>query len=235
MIRALLNTGRAAVFRAGKTANAGLTLIEVIVVIAILGLLAAVLFPTVTGILASGEESKLASDLEAVNTATAEFTLDKHAGPDDSPPKWGTEDPERFYPTEDGEVGDIELNPDEEDVDRPGNLRVDDYDEGEGTNGAANDSEIDDSLVWLGLIVNEPATDTSDSQKEPGSARPQDEEGGEYLFEFPPTAHEDNTERDSGDPFTDGSYHYVVLHNGLVIAAYKSGSDWYAGYNNVYP
>ena len=234
MLRGLSIAGHSAASRARQTANDGLTLIEVIVVIAILGLLAAVLFPTVTGILGSGEESKLASDLEAVNTATAEFTLDKHAGPDSSK-KWGQEDEERFYPTEDGEVGDLELNPDEEDAGHPGNLRIDEYDEGAGTNGAANDSQIDDSLVWMGLLVNEPDDDSSNDQKKPGSARPQGGEGGEYLFEFPPTAHEDNTERDSGDPFTDGSYHYVVLHNGLVAGAYKSGTDWYAGYNNVYP
>jgi len=221
-----------------KGDRSGFTLIEVLIVVAIMGILAAILVPTLSGLLGRGEKAGLEGDVDAVSLAVKQFHLDLHKGPD-SNHKWGEEGAARLYPTEDGEVGDVELNPDEEDPDHAGNLRVDKYKEGEGTNGAAEDSDISGALVWMGLLVNEPADDHDDGQKASGDVRPQGGEEGEYLPDFPKSAHADNTDKEGSGTgsYTSGSYRYIVLHNGEVCAAYKRAADgnWYCGYNGVYP
>ena len=212
----------------------GFTLIEVIVVVAILGILAAILIPTLTGLLGEGEEAALSGDVSSVQLAADEFTFDRHAGPDISK-EWGLEPKRRLSPTEDGEVGDIELNVDEEDPGQPGNLRVHVFIAGPSIGATATDDQIDDSLVWLGLLVQEPHDVSGAAQQTTGDASPQGNEEGGYLPEFPESAHADNTARDPSGSYTDGSYRYVLLHNGKIAAVYKSDANWYAGYDDVYP
>ncbi len=215
--------------------SAGLTLIEVIVVIAILGILAAILVPALSGVLDQGDEAALNADVEITQLGVAEFRLERHAGPDGSF-EWGTTSVRRLYPTQDGEVGDVELNVDEADPDQPNNLRVDGFVAGPTTSGTtASDAEITASLVWLGLLVNEPFTQSGAAQQTTGDARPKTNEDGEFLPDFPRSADAENTARDPSGEHTDGSYKYVVLHNGRVAAVYKSVGIWYAGFDDVYP
>ena len=205
----------------------GFTLLEIIVVVAILGILASILWPNVVGLLDRADEASVDSDTAAVTRATSRFKIDRHKGPDGTN-KWGQAAARRLYPTEDGKVGDIELNVSVEDPDAPLNFRIDQHVAGPGTGTVATDTDIANSLAWLGLLVNEPFNDSSAKQQARGEASPQDLERGEYLPAFPASAHSANTEQDGGGSFTAGDFRYVVLHNGKVAAAYKSGATWYA-------
>ena len=60
-------------FRAGEK---GFTLIELLIVIAILGILAAVIIPNVTGFIKSGHLAAANSELEACNTAATAYVSD---------------------------------------------------------------------------------------------------------------------------------------------------------------
>ena len=220
-----------------KRAQEGFTLIEIIVVVAILGILAAILIPTVTGLLSEGDEAAFNADVEAVGLAVQEFKLDLHKGPDGSN-QWGQAVPnrQRLYPTEDGQVGDIELDPDTASGDTNGNLLVVTHVDGPQVGTAAVDAEITASLVWIGLLVNEPfASTTTSDQALTGLAAPADNEDGEYLPSFPPSAHADNSTVKAGASMTNGSYQYVLLENGTVVGVYKNGGNYFAGFNDVFP
>ena len=218
--------------RKTQQSSGGFTLIELVVVIAILAVLSAIIVPKVTGFLSRADNVSVTAEVRAVQDASNFFKLDLHKGPDGSF-EWGQENVGHFFPTEDGLVGDLELNPDEEDPDRPGNKRIDKHKLGIGTNGAAGDGEIDDALVWIGLLVNEPDDESGSAQQTTGDARPQGGEDGEYLKDFPINAHPDNTERDGGGSYTDGAFHFVLLHNEIVVAAYESDGTWYAALVDV--
>lgn len=220
-----------------RQARDGLTLIEMIVVLAILGILAAILVPTLSGVLDQGDQAGLNADTESVGLAVERFKLDFHAGPDGSN-EWGLDPSRRLYPTEDGLVGDIEFATSAVDSEFPGNKRIDGFSPGPTTSGtAASDAEITDALVWMGLLVLEPFNQSGAVQQTTGDARPQGGEDGEYVPNFPDSADATNTTRDPSGSYTTGTYSYVVLHNGDVVAVYKNPADgfWYAGFNGTFP
>ncbi len=215
----------------------GFTLIEIIVVVAILGILAAILVPTVTGLLSEGDETALNADVEITGLAVAEFKLDRHVGPDGTP-EWGADGTgaKRLFPTNTGLVGDLELNPATTDADFVSNLIVSTYVPGPSFGAPANASDVQDAMVWMGLIVNEPFTQSGAPQQTTGDARPKTNEDGQYIPDFPASAHSDNTAADPSGSRTNGTYHFVVLQTGDVVAVYQGGdSNWYAGFNDVYP
>jgi len=212
----------------------GFTLIEIIVVMAILGILAAVLLPTVSGLLGEGDAAALSADVEAVDLAVAEFKLDKHQGP--AAGEWGAANggKRRLYPTVDGEVGDIELDVATSTPDANGNFQLMKYVDGPAVGAGADATDITDSLIWLGLLVNEPSASGSASLQTTGGAAPENDEKGEYLPAFPESAHLDNSTFESGAA-TSGSYWYVLLHNATAVAVYESGGSYYVGFDNIYP
>ncbi len=213
----------------------GLTLIEIIVVVAILGILAAVLIPSVSGLIGEGENAAYDADVESVNLVTTEFRLDRHQGP--AAGEWGAAagGKRRLYPTVDGEVGDVELDIATTTPDN-GNFPLVKYVDGSGVGAIADAADVSDSLVWMGLLVNEPNDlNTSAMQQKSGDAAPADDEDGEYIPRFPESAHADNTELDPSGSATEGNYWYVVLHNGTVAALYLADGVYYAGFHDVFP
>ena len=215
----------------------GFTLIELIVVLAILGILTAILIPQFMGIFDQGDETSYNTDVAAVSAAVSQFKLAQHDGPDCTTTcEWGAgQGHQRIYPTEDGLVGDIELSQSATEAD-DGNRRVHKYVQGLGIGATATDDDITHSLLWLGLLVNEPANASGASQQATGDASPQDGEGGQYLPEFPDSANAANTKK-TGDAssYTDGTYFYVLLHDGQVAAVYKKDGNYYAGFASAYP
>lgn len=210
----------------------GLTLIEVIVVVAILGILAAVLIPSVSGLIGEGENAAYDADVVAMNLAVTEFKLERHQGP--LAGEWGAAPggKRRLYPTIDGEVGDIELDLTTDATDG-GNPPLMKYVDGSSVGAVAGATNVADSLVWVGLLVNEPNDlNTPAEQQTTGDAAPLDDERGEFIPKFPESAHADNTALDPTGSATDGDYWFVVLHNGTVAAVYLNATDgiYYAGF-----
>ena len=226
-----------------KRQERGFTLIEIIVAIAILGVLAAVAIPSVLTFLSSGERSALLTDEKQLQQVSDAFKTDKHKGPDVTF-NWGLTGSKRLFATEDGEVGDVELSPSLKDADFTDrdNFQVMKHLTGPPVGTDAVDSDIKEAALWIGLLVNEPsANDGGGEQNESGDAHPQSGETGEYLLEFPESAAEINTDTDD-DPTndngrTEGTYSWIVLHNGQIKPAYKSVTDskWYVGYNDAFP
>ena len=106
------------------------------------------------------------------------------------------------------------------------------------TNGPAVDTDIKVSLIWMGLLVNELSGTTPGSENSTtGGAHPLEGETRGYLQGFPESPTEANADTDAiptnGNGFTDGSYHWVVLHNTDAVPAYQSGTTWFAGPNGT--
>ncbi len=218
----------------------GFTLIELIVSIAILGVLAAIAVPSVLSFLNKGTTEALNADAKIIQDAVDTFRSEKHKAPVSG--VWGAGVAQRLYPTKTGLVADLELGTqtDSAFTDRS-NYRVKVYAAGPNSGADASDQNVEDGAIWIGLLVNEAAADVSTENQFPGTAHPQANETDEYLLKFPASASEYNTDTDATDNNTNGktngTYTWVILHNGQVVPTYKKAADskWYAGSNDTYP
>lgn len=214
----------------------GFTLVELMTVIAILGIMAAVTIASVTGIVSSGRHTALLDDQRSVQQVVDTFASDMHKGPD-STPRWGVTQARRYYPTATGRPGLLELSTVVFDPAKPKNPRADKFAAGPATGGAAADADIEGALVWMGLVSNAASGEVAGIENEfTGSAHPMDGERGLYLQNLPRTAHEANTDRDSihtnGNGLTEGEFRFVLLSNARVAPVYQRGGVWYAAFEN---
>lgn len=228
-----------------KRGEKGFTLVELLIVVAILGILAAVVIPNVVGLMGRGGAQAYETDQEVIQLAAATFYSDVHGGwVDASPVLWGcnntgtAEDAAHYYPTALARVGDHELYVSDtlEDIDNLGNYRLLD------ASGNADGTDINLHAIWMGLLVNA-AGDGQDGTgiANRGTVSTLSAATGLYLQEIPESAMWSETdaglndERNGGDE-PGGGYCWVVGRNGTVYGAYQGAdTNWYNGFSGAYP
>jgi type IV pilus assembly protein PilA len=234
-----------------KRSEKGFTLVELLIVVAILGILAAVVIPNVVGLMGRGGHQAYETDQEVIQLATSTFFSDVHDGFNVTTPGWqctAANASAHYYPTAIASVAGHYLSIDLDAVD-PNNLGsyvlIDSVDLS-----VADATEVANHAIWMGLLIHEPGSSTCAATRGDISALPA--ETGLYLQEMPESAMTGDTR--NGAPAPGGGYCWVVGKNGTVYGTYfvtgvqpvdpdtgaaaggyGSSDYWFVGYSGAYP
>ena len=215
----------------------GFTLVELLIVLAIMAVLAAVVIPNVTGMFGRGASQAYDTDLETIQMASATFFFDVHAGYDADTSTWQDDtysDGAHRYPTVTAGASPLYLSTTAVVLD--GKYTV--YPVLTG-GVAAVDADIQGAAIWVGLLVNSPAAGTGPGSADRDGACVISGEKGPYLNAIPESAMAGAL---YNGPDTGGSYCWIVGLDGKVYGVSWVDTDatpgadaWCAGFNGTYP
>ena len=217
----------------------GFTLVELLIVLAILAVLAAVVIPNVTGMFGRGAEQAYDTDTETIQMAAATFYFDVHAGYHSATPSWADSDEltgGHRYPISLGQASGLYLSTH---ASTTGDYTV--YKVMEASDDlVAEDADIQAAAIWMGLLVNSTADGAPGGSTDRDGVAVITGEKGPYLNAMPESAMA--TDSYNGVPTPGGTYAWIVGQDGKVYGVSwvdttgnGTADAWVSGFNGTYP
>jgi prepilin-type N-terminal cleavage/methylation domain-containing protein len=214
--------------------QSGFTLVELIIVVAILGVLAGIVAVSVVGLWGRGEKESYGGDEKTIQNMVSAFYADQHAyAATDGWNETGNGTSVHNYPTANGRYSALHLG----EVVNVGGYDVNIVRAADGSE--ADTADIIAAAIWMGLLNNGPGYGDvlgAGPDVAPGDSNsPLVVENGPYLNPLPTSCSKYNTS--SGK----GTYTWIVSEFGRVYGVFPYDQDrdgtqeWFKGFNGKYP